>query len=302
MTELWIPLTVAAALIQTMRSVWQRNLAGRISVITTTYARFFYGTPIALGMLMIATTITGERLFMPSPEFIGYMILAGLGQMFGNALFIHLIRISNFAVMTTFAKMETVLSALFSFFLVGDTMNAAGIGGIAVALLGVMTLAAAREARSIGAFLIAGTRGPAASGIAVGALYAVSSTCFRAGTLLLEPLSFILRGLTELSWVMVLQTLGMSLYLLWTQPVALRETVREWRLAARTGVAGAMATACWLSAFALQKTGYVLAVGQVELIFATFAGHMLLKERMNRAEIAGILLTLIGILLAALSG
>ena len=302
MVDLWIPLTVAAALIQTARSVWQRKLAGRVSVISTTYARFFYGAPIALVMLLIAVVVTGDQLFMPPAAFVGYMIVAGIAQVLGNALFIHLIRASNFAVMTTFAKMETVLSALFSFLLVGDTMNPAGIGGIVVALLGVMTLAAAREERSIGAFLAACTRRPALSGMAVGALYAVSSTSFRAGALLLEPLSFVVRGLTELAWVTVLQTVAMGLYLLWTQPAALRETVREWRLAARTGLAGALATGCWLSAFALQKTGYVLAVGQIELVFATIAGHMLLKERMNRAEIAGIGLTLIGILLAALAG
>ena len=45
----------------------------------------------------------------------------------GNALFIHLIRASNFTVITSYIKVETVVGALLSFIFLNDRLSALGV-------------------------------------------------------------------------------------------------------------------------------------------------------------------------------
>ena len=46
--ELWIPITVAAALGQTWRTAMQQKLRGLLSVNGAGFVRFVYGVPIAV--------------------------------------------------------------------------------------------------------------------------------------------------------------------------------------------------------------------------------------------------------------
>ena len=48
MTLLWIPLTIAAAFLQNVRSALQKHLKGELGTIGATFVRFGYGFPFAL--------------------------------------------------------------------------------------------------------------------------------------------------------------------------------------------------------------------------------------------------------------
>ena len=50
---------------------------------------------------------------MPFPVqfFLAFVIVGSVAQIFGNILFVHLIRTSNFTVVTTYGKIETVIGA-----------------------------------------------------------------------------------------------------------------------------------------------------------------------------------------------
>ena len=48
MLELWIPITVAAAFFQNLRSALQKHLKGRLSTAGATYSRFCYAVPFAI--------------------------------------------------------------------------------------------------------------------------------------------------------------------------------------------------------------------------------------------------------------
>ncbi len=48
MFEMWIPLTVAAAFFQTLRSALQKQLKAHLSTGGVTYVRFFYAWPFAV--------------------------------------------------------------------------------------------------------------------------------------------------------------------------------------------------------------------------------------------------------------
>ncbi len=48
MIELWIPLTIAAAFFQNLRSALQKHLKAHLSTGGATYVRFFYAWPFAV--------------------------------------------------------------------------------------------------------------------------------------------------------------------------------------------------------------------------------------------------------------
>ena len=56
------------------------------------------------------------------------------------------------------------------------------------------------------------------------------------------------------------------------------------------------ASACWFTAMTIQNAAYVRALGQVELIFTFIVSAVFFRERATGLEIAGILLTVAGII------
>ena len=57
MTLLWIPLTLAAAFLQNVRSALQKHLKGRLTTLGAAYVRFLYALPFSLIYLWGLNTI-----------------------------------------------------------------------------------------------------------------------------------------------------------------------------------------------------------------------------------------------------
>ena len=71
----------------------------------------------------------------------------------------------------------------------------------------------------------------------------------------------------------------------------------NWRLCTFIGVTSAVGSICWFTAFALENASYVRSVGQVEAIFTLLISHFYFKEKFNTAELTGIAVTVVGVLL-----
>ena len=297
--QLWIVLTLAAVLIQSVRTVLQRNHVERLSVVGATYARFLFGAPMAWLIVMI---VVGDgQLPTPPPVFFVYVSGGGLMQVLGNALFVYLARSSNFTVVTTYAKTETVFGALLSFIMLGDILSATGLGGVLVTFAGVVVLAAGRETLTLRTLAAAAGSRTVLAGIGVGALHAVGSTSYRGAILSLGLEDQTLAVVLTLAWVSLIQALAMSAWVVVREPQALRTVLTGWRVAVWIGVTGVGASIFWYSAFALQITAYVLAVSQSELIVAFLWSHYHFKERVRVGEAAGMAITLAGIALVVAS-
>ncbi|MGB1006215.1 MAG: EamA/RhaT family transporter, partial [Thalassobaculaceae bacterium] len=113
MFELWVPITLAAAFLQNLRSALQKYLKGRLSTAGATMTRFVYAVPFAL----VYVLVLNRQFDLPWPavhgEFLGYMALGGVSQIAATALLVYLFAFRNFAVGTTYSKTETVQTAIF---------------------------------------------------------------------------------------------------------------------------------------------------------------------------------------------
>lgn len=300
--ELWIPLTIVAAGVQAARTSFQKHLAVKLSVFGATFARFLFGLPIILGGLAVLVGVTQQSVPDPNAVFIGYAWGGGVVQLLGNALLLHLLSLSTFTVGTTYTKTEVIQTVAVGYVVLDESVEPAGFLGILIAFVGVLLMATGRAGLSIASLLEALKHKPALYGICVGALYAVAAVFYRAAALSLDEGDFILRALTTLAWVTAAQAFAMAVWLRWRDPGLIMAVVREWPVGVWIGFTGIIASACWYSAFTLQNAAYVMALGQVELLFTYIASRFIFHERMVAQEALGVAATAIGILAVVLYG
>jgi len=294
--ELWIPITLAAAFFQNLRSALQKHLKASLSTSGATFSRFAYAAPLAVLYAVLLSTLGGFALPRPNAAFVGYMAIGGVGQILATALLVYLFSFRNFAVGTTFSKTETVQTAIFGLFMLGDHLTQSALIGILISLIGVFVISAAHASRGLRGLIGGLTDRSALIGIASGAFFGISAVSYRAASLSLGGESFLMQAAFTLAAVTIFQTMLMALYMRVREPGQITAVLRSWRVSSLVGLAGMLASACWFTAMTIQNAAYVRALGQVELIFTFVFSYFVFRERSNRLELIGIALVTAGIL------
>ncbi len=299
--ELWIPITIVGAFMQNLRSAVQKHLKGRLTTLGAAYVRFLYASPFALIYLFGLKAGTGLPWPEPNLTFLAYCVAGGVSQIVFTALLVWLFSFRNFAVGTTYSKTEVVQVAVLGFVLLGDTVSLIPMIAIGIAMVGVMAMSAGQAKISAGRLLAGMTEKSTLIGLTCGAFLGASVVFFRGASLSLGyehgawmPAAF------SLTVAVVLQTVGMGLYLAVTEPKTLRDVIVHWRWSSVVGIAGVLASIAWFTAFTLQNAAYVRALGQIELVFTFFASVVVFREKTTRAEVIGILLVVVAILMLVL--
>jgi drug/metabolite transporter (DMT)-like permease len=293
---LWIPVTFAAALVQTLRFMLQRQLRGAgLSTAGATFSRFVFAAPLAAG-LGAALALGEPAAPALSPRFWAFAVAGGLCQIVATFCTVALFHERNFAVGIGFTKTETVLVAAFSALVLGEHVSARGLLAIAVGFAGVLLLTRARDAGAARVFNRA-----TALGLMAGGLFGASAIGYRGATLELLPTPFFFRAALTLACVTVFQTLAMALWLRLAEPGELSRVARAWRRTLPVGVTGMLGSLGWFTAFSLQNAAYVRAVGQVEVAFTILASWLVFRERLTFRELAGIALVVASLFLIVLA-
>jgi drug/metabolite transporter (DMT)-like permease len=298
--ELWIPITIAAAFFQNLRSALQKHLKGRLTNTGATFSRFAYAAPLALLYVTVLAALTGEEVPRPHATFVLYAVVGGLAQITATALLLYSFSFRNFAVGTTYSKTETVQTAIFGILILGDPLGLGAAAAIVISLLGVMAISVASTRMTFLGLLTSLTEKPALVGIASGAFFGLSAISYRGASLSLGDQGFLIRAAYTLACVTVFQTLVMALYMRLREPGQVSAVFRAWRVAAWAGISGMIASAGWFTAMTIQNAAYVRALGQIELVFTFTAAVFFFHERPNRTEVTGILLVIAGILILLL--
>ena len=300
--ELWIPLTIAAAFFQNIRSAMQKHLKGKLTTLGAAYVRFLYAWPIALVYFFAVVYIEEQPLPGINAGFLIYALLGGLCQIMFTIFLLWLFSFHNFAVGTTFSKLETVMVAIFGLLLLGDKLNPAIIIAIAMSTLGLVVLSAGQAKLNISNLLKGLWRLPTLIGLGCAAWLGMSVVLFRAASLSLGLESFLLAAAFTLLIVLILQIAIMGILIGLREPDQLTKVLLYWRPAMLVGISGGLASIGWFSAFTLQNATYVRALGQIELLFTFSVALMVFREKVSTLEIAGITLitaSIVIILLAA---
>ena len=300
--ELWIPLTIAAAFFQNIRSALQKHLTGKLSTLGATYVRFVYALPIAFLYFFAVVYLEQQRLPAISGDFLFYALMGGVCQIMFTVFLLWLFSYHNFAVGTTFSKLETVMVAVFGLLLLGDQLTPAVVASIAMSAVGLVVLSAGQAKLSVSNLLQGLWRAPTAIGLACAAWLGMSVVLFRAASLSLGVTSFTVAASFTLSIVLILQIALMTILIGLREPEQLRKVLEHWRPALLVGVSGGLASIGWFTAFTLQNATYVRALGQIELIFTFAATILVFHEKVSTTEIGGILLIAGGILILLLAG
>jgi drug/metabolite transporter (DMT)-like permease len=292
---LWVPITIAAAAFQTARNALQRGLTGALSPLGATYTRFLFGFPFAALYGAIVFGVSELPVPEPSSAFLGWAMLGAVAQILGTALLIQLFQLRNFSTGIAFSKSEILQAALVGIVLLGDHVSALAGAAIAVATVGLLLLAHQRGGAGWCGSLAGLTGRPALLGLGTGGAFAVAAVSFRAASLSLSSLPFVAAAAATLALVTLLQSLLMTVFLVWREPGQVQTVLRMWRRSLLPGLTGAAASACWFTAMTLEIAAYVRMLGLIEVLFGYGVSVVGLRERPSGREITGSILLVVAI-------
>ena len=296
---LWIPITVAAALCQNIRTTMQQKIRGLLSVDGANFVRYLYGAPLALGALAFLVWGTGRTLPTISLAFLGLVTIAGVAQIVATSLMIHSFSLRNYTVGTVYSKTETVFVALFATFIAGEPLKFGAWMGILVCLAGVAVLSVRGRFSDVRGLLADLTHKGALYGILSGATFAIAAGTIREASKLLPGGNedYLVRGITVLACMNTIQVVLMAAYLARRDRPQLGKVAAHWRSSIWVGLFSMLGSAGWALAMTLENAALVRAVGQIELVFTFIASHVVLKERPSLGEWIGSILVVGGVVL-----
>ncbi|GKX32946.1 MAG: membrane protein [Rhizobiaceae bacterium MnEN-MB40S] len=294
--ELWIPITIAAAFLQNIRSAMQKHLKGVMGTTGATFVRFGFGFPFALFFVLALHHGVGFAYPDLNGAFFIWAIVGALGQIVGTLLLVYLFSFRNFTVGTAYSRTEPAQAALFGLIFLGETMSPGSLVAIAIAVFGVMILSVAREPMSWTGLFTAIFSRIALIGIASGTGFGVAAVAYRAASLSLGGPHFMMQAAVTLAFVIVFQTVVMFSWMLWRDREEISRIAAAWKPALIVGLAGATASFGWFMAMTLQQAAYVKVLAQVEIIFTYASSVFIFRESVSRLEIAGTLLIVAGVI------
>jgi len=294
--DLWILVTLAAAVFQTGRFMLQKYLAtATLSAAGATFSRFLYSAPFILLGLVAYLALSATPLPPLGPGFWGHGLVGGTAQILATVCVVLLFKQRNFAVGITFKKTEVILTVLVGWIILGEGVSATGFAAIALGVVGLLLLSGGAEAKG---FHLRDLRNRAAGlGIASGALFAVSAVSYRGASLAVQTDLPVLRAGVTLAAVVTMQSLIMAVYLRLREPGQIRDVWRARRVALWIGLTSMGGSLCWFIAFTLQNAAYVKALGQVELILSVAASTLFFREKISPREAAGMAVLIASILM-----
>ncbi len=272
--EWWIPITLFAAVMQVARTGCQKSLLAELDGETITWLRFGFALPLApLYLLLLPGDIPA-----PNWRFFGYAAAAGVLQIAATLSLVRLFARRNFAVCTAFSKTEAAQIALFGSLFFGLPLSAAGIFGVALGAAGVLLLVPWD-----------GDKRTAASGVLVGAGFALTALCIKSAVAELPDAAPLSAAALTLFVMLCLQTILAGALLLSRRAPPFAAVWRARKRAAAVGVCRFLGSAGWASAFALSHPAFVKTLAQVELPLAYLLGRAAFAEKPRPMELFGML-------------
>ena len=301
MELIWIPIAMAAGLMQAVRTAAQKALNAHLSTWMTTYVRSAYGLPVMLGYLLIVTQIEGRGMPPVSAGFLFHCTMTALVQVVATYLLILLFQMSNFAVGTMLTKTDIMQAAIIGSLLFSETISPTGWLAIVLTVFGVILMSAGRVPGALRGGLIRAIFSRATmTGLASAFLFCLSYLFLREASLSLREGSTFHRGAWSVVTVTTMQVIGLGIWLLIHERAEFAKLPRLIKPSIFIGITSALGSIGWFTAMAMENASYVKAVGQTEVIFTLLISTLYFREKIRAVEFAGIAVIVAAILLFVL--
>src|SRR4051812_3084706 len=220
---LWIPFTIIAALGQVARNAMQRQLTGPLGTWGATNIRFLFGFPFSLVFFAVVIAATGDHVPWPTAAFWPWLLLGALSQIVATGLMLLAMNDRSFVVTTAYLKTEAIQTAIFGFVFLGDHLTVLKVVAILIATIGVVITAL----RPGGEKSFADLK-PTVLGLVAAAAFALSAVGFRGAIITVSGVSFVTAASFTLVLGLFVQTLILTIYLLWRAPKVLQGILSMW--------------------------------------------------------------------------
>ena len=300
MEDLWIPIVLVAAALQTARNAGQKHLSTRVSPWLAAWVRFGFGLPIALIYLVIV--LAGFDLPFPplTGKFLVPALVAALMQIAGTVFLIRLFRLRNFAIGSTFVRTEAIIAAVLGSVVFSESIDLWGWLAIIISVTGVVLISVVRSTTRRTSLLGSIFNASAGVGLLAGFGFALASFFIRQASLSFADDNFVYTAAVTFIVVIGLQTLVLGLFIGLFERQEFRKLLGVWRPSLFVGVTSAIGSIGWFTAMTIQRVSFVKALAQIEFVFALFVAILVFKEHPTRVEMLGMVLIAIGIVVLLL--
>ena len=296
---MWIPITLAAATFQILRTARQHELRSVLSTGAAGFVRYAYGAPLALLLGAILFGILGRDVPEVPTSFWPTVALAGAAQIVGTLALLRSFRMRDFAIGTVYSKTEVLIVAVLGLLGLDAGLSPVGWVGVGLVTVGVVWLAA--RGSLLGLLQRAGD--PAAlMGVLAAVGFAGAAVGIGRASRALGDAPAFDRAVLTLTAVLVFQTVLNGGWFLVREPAEIGRTLRAWRPAMWVGVFSLLGSIGWAWGFTLASAVQVRTLGQVELIIAFAIAHVTLGERHTRRDVAASTVVLVGVVLVTTLG
>jgi drug/metabolite transporter (DMT)-like permease len=296
---MWIPITLAAATFQILRTSRQHELRSVLSTAAAGFVRYAYGAPLAV-LLSVAVFVVAGREYPSIPgRFWPIIVGAAIAQIVATVALLQAFKLRDFAVGTVYSKTEVLIVAGLAAVGLGTPLQPLGWVGAVLVTIGVASLAAkgsltrllrrAGDPASLMGLLAAAGFAGAAIGISAAARSLTGAPSFD-------------RAVLTLTVLLVIQTALNTTWFLATDRVEIIRTAAAWRPAIWVGVFSLLGSIGWAWAFTLESAAKVRTLGQVELIIAFAIAHVALGERHTRGDYVASATVLVGVVTVTVLG
>jgi drug/metabolite transporter (DMT)-like permease len=298
---IWIPITLFAVAMQTVRTAGQKHLTAHLDPFSVTLVRFLFGLPFAA--LYLASVVIGSGKALPAlnATFVVFTVLGGVAQIVATVLLIYLFSLRNFAVGTTYARTEAFLTAFIGALFFGEWISVQGWVAIIISVAGVVVLTIARSHVESSSILGRLWNRAAAIGLGSGLGFALASLSIRKASLSFGIDDFLLTAGMTLVVMVSLQTLIMIVYVAVKSPSQFAIIARQWRVSLFVGVTSALGSIGWFTAMTVERASYVKSLGQIEFVFALLISTLFFRERTTGLELLGMVLVAGGVVILLLA-
>ncbi|WP_077962544.1 DMT family transporter [Ensifer adhaerens] len=302
--ETWVLITIAAAFLQNVRSAMQKHLKGVMGTTGATFVRFGFGLPFAFLYLFLLWQVAGRPLPVPNGTFFLWAVVGGVAQIAATFLLVHLFSFRNFAVGTAYSRTEPAQAALCGLIFLGEKASQGTLVAIAISVVGVMLISVARTTLSARTLVTSVFSRTAGIGLLSGTFFGLSAVAYRSASLALAPSlpapDYMMQASYTLGFVILLQTVVMLIWIVLRERDELPRIAAAWKPAFVVGFVGASASFGWFMAMTLQQAAVVKVVAQVEMLFTFASSFFIFREWINRLELLGCLLIVLGVVMLVL--